>query len=54
MVLQGPSLHAMLPELLRDQDTVRFDSEAQRSKEKQLAQTLIVRLLKTQLFYTDP
>ena len=44
----------MLPELLRDQDTVRCDSKAQWSQEKQLAQTLIVRLLKTHFFYTDP
>ena len=49
--------HALLPELQRYKDTVRcaaLGAEVPGHRQEQLTQTLIVRLLKTHIFTTDP
>ena len=51
------SPRALLPELQRYNDTVRcaaLSTEAPGHRQQQLTQTLIVRLLKTHFFYTNP
>ena len=54
-VLDSP--RALLPELQRYKATVRcaaLGAEVPGHRQQQLTQTLIVRLLKTHFFYTDP